>query len=439
MRISVIGTGYVGLVTGTCFADLGKNVVCMDNSEEKISMLKNGQVPIYEPSLGEVIKKNTHNGRLSFSTDIRKAVEDSLFIFIAVGTPTSEDGSIDLKYVFEAAKNIGEFMNDYKIVVIKSTVVVGTAHKVKSMIKEILAERNVNFEFDVVSNPEFLKEGTALVDFMKPDRIIIGVDNTKTAEKMKKLYSKFLEDKNNVIFMDTRSAEMTKYASNAMLATKISFINEIANLCEKYQASIDSVRLGIGADERIGYHFLNPGIGYGGSCLPKDVKAIIKMGEAVDWSMVLIPAVEAVNEKQKRIIVDKALYYFNNDIKDKIFAIWGLAFKPNTDDIREAPSITIIKELLSRGAIIRAYDPEACNNVRAALKDYDDIAYFNDNYSALAGADALLLLTEWPEFANPDFAKIKSLMRKYIIFDGRNQYDRIEIENLGFKYFSIGR
>ncbi|MCX7920833.1 MAG: UDP-glucose/GDP-mannose dehydrogenase family protein [Clostridia bacterium] len=439
MKISIIGAGYVGLVTGSCLADLGNDVICVDNSEEKIAMLQNGQVPIYEPGLEEMIKRNIRDGRLSFLTSIQKAVEDSLFIFIAVGTPTGEDGSTDLKYVLEVAKNIGHCIDEYKIIVIKSTVPVGTTDRVRGLIKEILDERNKEIEFDVVSNPEFLKEGSAIDDFMKPDRIVIGVDNVRTAQIMKELYSAFIKNHHRVMIMDIHSSEMTKYAANAMLATKISFINEIANLCERYGADIDNVRIGIGADERIGCYFLNPGIGYGGSCLPKDVKAIIKMGENADLDMKLITAVEAVNEKQKSILIDKILSYFDGDIKGKTFAVWGLAFKPKTDDVREAPAITIIQRLVDKGAIIQAYDPEANNSTKAVLKNNENISYFDNNYSALIGVEALVLLTEWSAFRNPDFAKMKSLMNRYLIFDGRNQYVKSEIKKLGFEYFSIGR
>ena len=439
MKISIIGTGYVGLVTGTCLSEMGNEVTCVDNDKEKIDKLLNGEVPIWEPGLDNLIEKNTKENRLFFTTDIKKAIENTDICFIAVGTPSGEDGSADLQYVLAVAKDIGKYMNGYKIVVDKSTVPVGTADKVKATIIEELNKRGVKYNFDVVSNPEFLKEGDAINDFMKPDRIVIGADSEKAANIMHELYSPFARTHDKIIHMSVRSAEMTKYAANAMLATKISFMNDIANLCELLGADVKEVRHGIGSDSRIGYKFIYPGIGYGGSCFPKDVKAIIKMGEEWGLELKILKSVEAVNENQKRALFNKVMKHFNGDIKDKTFAIWGLSFKPKTDDMREAPSIVIINLLIAHGAKIQAYDPVAMNEAKKVFGDSNNITYTDNHYDALKNADALLLLTEWNQFRFPNFEKIKSFLKTPIIFDGRNQYDPQEMKNFGITYYSIGR
>ncbi len=439
MKISIIGTGYVGLVTGTCLAEMGNDVICVDNNKEKIDALLNGRIPIWEPGLDILVEKNTKENRLFFTTDIAEAVQNTDICFIAVGTPSDEDGSADLQYVLAVAKDIGKYMNSYKIVVDKSTVPVGTADKVRNTIKNELEKRNISIDFDVVSNPEFLKEGDAINDFMKPDRIVIGADSKKAAKIMHELYSPFARSHDKIIHMSVRSAEMTKYAANAMLATKISFMNDIANLCERLGADVKEVRLGIGSDSRIGYKFIYPGIGYGGSCFPKDVKAIIKMGEENNVDLKILKSVEAVNENQKKVLFNKVMQHFDNNIKDKTFAIWGLSFKPKTDDMREAPSIVIIKLLTEQGAKIQAFDPVAIKEAKRIFKNYDNIKYTNDAYSALKNADALLLLTEWNQFRYPDFDKIKNYLNSPIIFDGRNQYDPNELKDNGFTYYSIGR
>ena len=439
MKISIIGTGYVGLVTGTCLAEMGNEVICVDNNKEKIDALLNGRIPIWEPGLDILVEKNTKENRLFFTTDIAEAVQNTDICFIAVGTPSDEDGSADLQYVLAVAKDIGKYMNSYKIVVDKSTVPVGTADKVRNTIKNELEKRNISIDFDVVSNPEFLKEGDAINDFMKPDRIVIGADSKKAAKIMHELYSPFARSHDKIIHMSVRSAEMTKYAANAMLATKISFMNDIANLCERLGADVKEVRLGIGSDSRIGYKFIYPGIGYGGSCFPKDVKAIIKMGEENNVDLKILKSVEAVNENQKKVLFNKVMQHFDNNIKDKTFAIWGLSFKPKTDDMREAPSIVIIKLLTEQGAKIQAFDPVAIKEAKRIFKNFDNIKYTNDAYSALENADALLLLTEWNQFRYPDFDKIKNYLNSPIIFDGRNQYDPNELKDNGFTYYSIGR
>ncbi len=439
MKISIIGTGYVGLVTGTCLAEMGNDVICVDNNKEKIDALLNGRIPIWEPGLDILVEKNTKENRLFFTTDIAEAVQNTDICFIAVGTPSDEDGSADLQYVLAVAKDIGKYMNSYKIVVDKSTVPVGTADKVRNTIKNELEKRNISIDFDVVSNPEFLKEGDAINDFMKPDRIVIGADSKKAAKIMHELYSPFARSHDKIIHMSVRSAEMTKYAANAMLATKISFMNDIANLCERLGADVKEVRLGIGSDSRIGYKFIYPGIGYGGSCFPKDVKAIIKMGEENNVDLKILKSVEAVNENQKKVLFNKVMQHFDNNIKDKTFAIWGLSFKPKTDDMREAPSIVIIKLLTEQGAKIQAFDPVAIKEAKRIFKNFDNIKYTNDAYSALENADALLLLTEWNQFRYPDFDKIKNYLNSPIIFDGRNQYDPNELKDNGFTYYSIGR
>ncbi len=439
MKITVIGSGYVGLVTGTCFAEMGNDVICMDIDAKKIEGLKNGVIPIYEPGLEEMVKRNYKEERISFTTDIKEAVEKSLFCFIAVGTPPGEDGSADLQYVLKVAENIGKHMNGYKIIVDKSTVPVGTAEKVKEAIKKELAARGSNLEFDVVSNPEFLKEGAAIDDFMKPDRVVVGCEDVRTAELMKELYSPFMRKNFRIITMDIRSAELTKYAANCMLATRISFMNEMANICEKCGADIDMIRKGIGSDSRIGNDFLYAGVGYGGSCFPKDVKALIRTANEIGFEPKVLEAVEAVNEKQKEFMVDKILKYFNGDIKGKTFALWGLAFKPKTDDMREAPSIVIVDMLHKHGANVQAFDPEAAREAKKIMPEAANMKYFENAYKALSGADAMILVTEWSSFREPDFDKMKSLMKTHIIFDGRNQYNPKFVRESGFQYYSVGR
>ncbi|WP_027389174.1 UDP-glucose dehydrogenase family protein [Chrysiogenes arsenatis] len=442
MKVGVIGVGYVGLVAATCFAETGNQVICVDIDEQKIANLKAGILPIYEPGLEAMVARNYEEERLIFTTDIRDAVENSLVLFIAVGTPSSEDGSADLQYVLRVASAIGEHMNGYKIIVDKSTVPVGTADKVRQAIGQALAKREAEYEYDVVSNPEFLKEGAAIEDFMKPDRVVIGADNVRTLEIMKELYSPFMMRNNRVLTMDIRSAEMTKYAANAMLATRISFMNEIANLCDLVGADVAAVREGIGSDNRIGYSFLYPGVGYGGSCFPKDVKAIMKTAREHGMTLRVLDAVEAVNRDQKEVLVDKVMSHYEVSavtgvLKDHHFAVWGLAFKANTDDMRESSSITIIKELLNLGATITAFDPEAMNEARHIFGD--TIHYADNRYDALEGADALLIITEWNEFRRPDFDKVRSLLKTPVIFDGRNLYDPIKLRQNGFTYRCIGR
>ena len=432
MKICVIGTGYVGLVAGTCLADMGNEVICVDNNEEKISLLKKAVIPIYEPGLEDLIKSNTLEKRLFFSTDLDSAVKTSEVCFIAVGTPMNNDGTCNLNYVFEVAKSIAKAMNGYKVIVNKSTVPVGTAEKVKEVIKN-----NTSYNFDVVSNPEFLKQGAAVDDFLYPDRVIIGSDSPKATEIMQEIYSSFMRTANRIIYMDVKSAEMTKYAANAFLATKISFMNEVANLCELTGADVEMVRIGISTDTRIGNKFLFPGIGFGGSCFPKDVNALIKIAEDSGSEFSILKAVDKVNKVQKEKFVQKIIKYFNNELKDKIIAVWGLAFKPKTNDMREAPSITIIEELLKCGAKIQAYDPKAIESARKIFGD--KIEYSKSSYDALKNADGLLLLTEWNEFRRPDLEKLKDLMKTPVIFDGRNQYEKTRLENRGIKYFSIGR
>lgn len=439
MKLTVVGTGYVGLVTGTCFAEMGNDVICVDKDKRKIDMLNNGKIPIWEPGLEEMVIRNYNEGRLSFTTFIKEAVENSDMCFIAVGTPPGKDGSADLKYVFEVAADIGKYMNGYKIIVDKSTVPVGTADLVKSEIEKSLKKRGKDYKFDVVSNPEFLKEGSAIEDSMKPDRVVVGTDNPEVSEIIRELYSPFARTHEKLIIMSVRSAEMTKYASNAMLATKISFMNDIANLCELMGADVSEVRHGIGSDARIGYKFIYPGVGYGGSCFPKDVKALIKMADKAGSKARVLQAVEDVNEDQKKVLLKKVKEYFGEDLKGLTFAIWGLSFKPKTDDMREAPSITIIKGLLKAGAAIQAYDPVAMNEANRVLGDNPKIKYTRGNYDALKGADALLLITEWFQFRYPDFDRVKNLLKQPVIFDGRNQYNPKELKELGFEYFGIGR
>ncbi len=432
MKICVIGTGYVGLVVGTCLAEMGNSVICVDSDLKKLELLERGIIPIYEPGLEELIISNVKEKRLTFTSNTEYAVKNSTVCFIAVGTPQDEDGSADLKYVYQVADEIGKALNGYKVIVDKSTVPVGTADEVSKIIR-----KNTEFEFDVVSNPEFLKQGAAVEDFLKPDRVIIGSNSRHATEIMQELYAPFMRTGNPVIIMDVKSAEMTKYASNSFLAVKISYANEIANICEKVGADAEMVRIGMCADKRIGQQFLFPGLGYGGSCFPKDVKALIKTAADNDCDSKLLEACDIVNKKQRLLFVDKILKFYNNDIKDKTFAVWGLSFKPKTNDMREAPSITIVNALLSLGAKIKAYDPKAFELARTIFKD--DIEYSKDAYSALEASDALLVLTEWNEFKRPDFDKIKSLLKTPLIFDGRNIYNSDKLIKRGFMYFCIGK
>jgi UDPglucose 6-dehydrogenase len=432
MKLCVIGTGYVGLVTGTCLAEMGNDVICVDNNQAKVDALKAGHVPIYEPGLEELIKSNTLEGRLHFTTDLKGAVEKSLVCFIAVGTPQSEDGAADLQYVLLVAKEIAQAMNGYKLVVTKSTVPVGTAEKVREVVKA-----NTREDFAIVSNPEFLKQGAAVDDFLKPDRVVVGTDTQRATEIMRELYSPFLRTGNPIIIMDIPSAEMTKYVANAFLATKISFINEMSNLCELVGADIDQVRTGICTDSRIGSQFLFPGLGYGGSCFPKDVKALIKTARDHGYRSEILESVDDINQKQRQFYLSKINKVFGQDLTGKIFAVWGLAFKPRTDDVREAPSITIIEDLLSRGAKVRAYDPKATDNAKQLLGNR--IEYKDNAYDVLLGAEALLLLTEWNEFRRPDFERVRSLMNRPALFDGRNQYDIERMIRRGFEYYCMGR
>ncbi len=438
MNIAVVGTGYVGLVTGTCFAEMGNNIICVDIDEKKIENLKKGIIPIYEPGLEPMVLENYKKGTLNFTTDIKEALDKSDTVFIAVGTPMSEDGSADLQYVLAVAKDIGKYMTHYMVVVDKSTVPVGTADKVKETIKAELDKRGVDIEFDVVSNPEFLKEGAAIADFMKPDRVVIGAENEKAMDVMKELYRPFTMNHERFIGMDVRSAELTKYAANAMLATKISFMNEMSQIAEKVGADINMVRHGIGSDSRIGYSFIYPGCGYGGSCFPKDVNALNKIALDAGYDPKIIPAVEEVNKDQKLVLVRKIVERFGDDLSGKTVAIWGLSFKPETDDMREAPSIIIIKELIKKGAKIKAYDPEAMKDAKEFwLKDVE-VEYAPSKYDALNDADACVLVTEWKEFRSPDFEEMKKRLKNPIIFDGRNQYNKDKMKKLGFEYYQIG-
>lgn len=440
MNITIIGSGYVGLVSGTCFAEMGNMVKCVDVDQQKIKKLNNGIIPIFEPGLENLIIKNVKNKNLFFTTNLEQALENSEIAFIAVGTPMGDDGSADLQYVLEVARSIGKIMHKRLIVVDKSTVPVGTADKVKIEIKNQLKLRKVNIDFEVVSNPEFLKEGAAIDDFMKPDRVVIGTESDYAIEKMKQLYNPFCMSRDRFITMDIRSAEMTKYAANAMLATKISFMNEIANICERVGADANKVRIGIGSDQRIGYKFIYPGVGYGGSCFPKDVKALSKIALENGYSPKLINAVEEVNNEQKLIIAKKIVRRFGEDLNGYTIGIWGLAFKPGTDDMREAPSIYIIKELVKRGAIIKVYDPKAVSEAKDFyLKDVSNITYSESKYDVLDDSDALVLLTEWKEFRSPDFNIIKRKLKNPIIFDGRNQYSTIDFEKMEIEYYQIGK
>ncbi len=436
MKIAIVGSGYVGLVAGACFAESGNNITCVDVDEKKIANLKDGIVPIFEPGLSEMITSNYKAGRIDFTTDIKLAVENSDVIFIAVGTPQDHDGSADLKYVLEVASSIGKHLNGYKVIVDKSTVPVGTADKVRAEIS-----KHTDLDFDVVSNPEFLKEGAAIDDFMKPDRVVIGADNEKSAGIMEEVYAPFVRTNNPILVMGIRSAEMTKYAANAMLATKISFMNEVANLCDAVGADVNDVRIGIGSDSRIGPSFLFAGAGYGGSCFPKDTRALVNTAKEHGVDFKIVKAVDQVNERQKMVLVDKIEKHFGSKkaIKGKKFAIWGLSFKPRTDDMREAPSLTIISALTEMGASVVAYDPEAIEEAKHAIGDNSSVEFAKDNYSALSGADALIIITEWNEFRRPDFDKMKEELGEAIVFDGRNLYEPAKMEERGFVYHSIGR
>ncbi len=437
MKIAMIGTGYVGLVSGTCFAESGNDVICVDKDEKKIEDLKNGIIPIYEPGLDGLVKRNVEEERLFFTTSLDEAVEKSLLLFIAVGTPPGEDGSADLQHVLAVARGIGRCMNSYKIVVDKSTVPVGTGARVRQAIQEELDKRGENLQFDVVSNPEFLKEGNAIDDFMKPDRVVIGCEDVRTGEIMKELYSPFVRTGKPILIMNVPAAEMTKYAANAMLATKISFMNDIANLCEKLGVDISQVRQGIGSDSRIGYSFIFPGAGYGGSCFPKDVQALVRAAEEKGSRLEILEAVEAVNTRQKLVLFNKLQRRFPEGFKGRTIAVWGLAFKPNTDDMREAPSIVLIENLLEAGARVAAYDPEAMKEARKIFGDR--ISYGKKAYDVVNGADALAIVTEWNEFRRPDLERVKSLLKQPIIVDGRNLFEPKQMKSLGFDYEGIGR
>jgi len=442
MNITVIGTGYVGLVTGACFSEMGNNVYCVDIDEKKIESLKNGIMPIYEKDLDSMVIKNYKNGNLIFTTSLEEGLSNFDICFIAVGTPMAHDGCADLSIVFQVAKNIGELMNNDLIVVTKSTVPVGTGDKIKKIIQEELDKRNVNYKFEMVSNPEFLKEGTAVENSMRPDRVIIGSNDEKTVNIIKKLYAPYVKNHDRYIVMDIRSAEMSKYASNAMLATRISFMNEIANICERVGADVNQVRLGIGSDNRIGYSFLYAGCGYGGSCFPKDVSALIKTGEYVGYIPKILNEVDNVNNEQKLVLINKIKEKFGNNLSNLSFGLWGLSFKPGTDDMREAQSVVIINELIKSGATINAYDPKAIDEARNIFKNNDkineNIEFFDNKYDALNECDALIIVTEWNEFRSPDFSEISKRMNNKIIFDGRNQFDKDVLDNIGFEYYQIG-
>ncbi|WP_273566585.1 UDP-glucose dehydrogenase family protein [Maribacter halichondriae] len=441
MNLTVIGTGYVGLVSGTCFAEMGNTVCCIDVDTKKIENLKKGIIPIYEPGLEAMVKRNFQNKTLKFSDKLSENLEKCDIAFIAVGTPMGDDGSADLQYVLQVAKEIGQNMTHSLVIVDKSTVPVGTADKVQQVVQAELDKRGLDLDFDVVSNPEFLKEGDAINDFMKPDRVVVGSNNEQATEKMRNLYAPFFRSSmDRLITMDVRSAEMTKYVANAMLATKISFMNEIANICELVGADVNKVRIGIGSDSRIGYSFIYPGSGYGGSCFPKDVKALKKTAEEHGYKAELIASVEDVNDRQKLVIAKKVVDRFGEDLKDKTFAVWGLAFKPETDDMREAPAIYVIKELVKRGAKINAYDPKAMEEAKHFyLKDLPGVAYYNSKYETLRDADAMILLTEWKEFRSPDFDELKTQLKQAVVFDGRNQYNDTLMNKRGFEYYQIGK
>jgi len=437
MKISIVGTGYVGLVTGTCFAETGVTVTCVDIDQKKIDMLNVGQVPIYEPGLDDMIKRNVEKERLFFTTKIEESLGEANVAFIAVGTPPDEDGSADLRYVLGVARDIGKYMDHYMVVVTKSTVPIGTAIKVRAAVKSELDKRGVDIEFDVASNPEFLKEGSAIADFLKPDRIVCGIDSDKAEKTLSRLYKPFVLNGHPLLFMDIPSAEMTKYAANSMLATKISFMNDVSNLCEIVGADVDMVRKGIGSDTRIGTKFIYPGVGYGGSCFPKDVKAMIKTASEYGYPMRVLQSVEDVNDDQKKVMFSKISKYFDGQLADKTIAVWGLAFKPNTDDMREAPSLVLIEQLLAAGAKVIAYDPVAIHETKRKIGDV--ISYVTDQYEALIDADAMVLLTEWNEFRVPKYKIMAKLMKNHVVFDGRNIYDPEEMQEVGFKYFGMGR
>ncbi len=439
MQITIFGSGYVGLVTGACLADAGNEVVCVDIDEAKIARLNAGEVPIHEPGLDDLIARNRKKGRIKFTNDAKAAVAHGLFQIIAVGTPPDEDGSADLRHVLAVARTIGEHMDDYKVVMTKSTVPVGTSDKVKATVAATLIARGVQVDFDVVSNPEFLKEGAAIADFMKPDRVIVGTDNPRTAELLKVLYDPFTRNHQRMIIMDLRSAELTKYAANAMLATKISFMNELANLAERLGADIEKVRAGIGSDPRIGYSFIYPGAGYGGSCFPKDVKALARSAKDAGHEARILAAVEAVNDRQKHVLFDKISRFFGGRLAGRTVAVWGLAFKPNTDDLREAPSRVLIEALWKAGAKVRAYDPVAMGEAKRIYGARDDFALVGSAAEALDGADVLAICTEWQEFRSPDFARFKGVLKQPVVFDGRNLYELSLMARQGIRYFAIGR
>jgi UDPglucose 6-dehydrogenase len=443
MKLAVVGTGYVGLVTGACFAEMGHRVTCVDIDAEKVSKIKEGWMPIYEPGLKPIVQRNHEERRLLFTTSLAEAMVDTEIVFIAVGTPPGEDGSADLKYVIGVADEIGAHLSDYAVVVTKSTVPVGTAEKVHAAVSKALDKRGAEVAFDVVSNPEFLKEGAAVEDFMKPDRIVVGVDSERSREVMRELYKDFSRNHDRILFMGVKDAEMTKYAGNAMLATKISFMNEVANLCDRLGVDVENVRLGIGSDSRIGYSFIYPGCGYGGSCFPKDVRALIHTAGENDYKSMVLQAVHERNEDQKHVLFRKITARFGEDLTGLTFGLWGVAFKPGTDDIREAPAIVLLGELLAAGAHVKAYDPEALDAARSELPDqwFDDglVSLVRHQYEALEGVDALALVTEWKPFRHPDFRAMKEMMKQPVVFDGRNQYDPQSLKDEGFEYFGIGR
>ncbi len=438
MKISIVGTGYVGLVTGTCFSEMGNKIYCVDTDETKIKKLQQGMIPIYEPGLSDMVLRNYDEGNLNFTTDIKEALEKTDICFIAVGTPMDEDGSADLQYVLAVAKEIGQYMTHDMIVVDKSTVPVGTADRVSEVIQNELLQRSVDYKFSVVSNPEFLKEGSAIKDCMSPDRVVIGTPDEYAVEIMKELYAPFIRNRDRFIVMDVKSAEMTKYASNAMLATRISFMNEIANICERVGADVNNVRMGMGSDSRIGYSFLYAGCGYGGSCFPKDVQALIKTSKDIGYEARILKNVEAVNKDQKMVLVNKIVKKYGEDLTGKTFAVWGLAFKPETDDMRQATSIIVINELTKRGAVINAFDPKATEEAKRIFADNNKIVFKTSKYTAVCDADALILVTEWKEFRSPDFDELKQRMKETVIFDGRNQYNKKMLKKIGFEYYQIG-
>ena len=439
MKVTIVGSGYVGLVSGACLADVGNDVLCMDTDQSKIEDLRQGRIPIYEPGLEDLVSTNTAEGRLDFTSDLSRGVDFGQIIFIAVGTPPDEDGAADLQHVLAVARGIGDALTDYRVIVNKSTVPVGTAEKVRAEIQSRLDQRGVDLEFSVVSNPEFLKEGAAIEDFLKPDRIVVGVDNERPRQMMRELYAPFNRSHDRLLFMDLSSAELTKYAANAMLATKISFMNELANISECVGADIETVRLGIGSDPRIGYHFIYPGCGYGGSCFPKDVQALARTAQSSGWEPRILDAVEAVNQSQKLSLVEKVVSRFGENLNGRHFAVWGLAFKPNTDDMREAPSAVIIRELCNRGATVSAFDPVAVDEAKKVFSDDDRVTFEAERYRVLDDADALILVTEWKAFRSPDFSRIRKALRSAIIFDGRNVFDPELVREHGLDYYSIGR